>query len=67
MSREGILSRARAQARFVDEAIAQGAGFYLLGCPIVVLYNEPVQPAASWPSAQLGEPKRNAANDAAPP
>jgi len=66
MSREGSLCRARAQARFVEEAIAQGAGCYLLGCPIVVLFNEPRPAAAPWPPAQLGEQGRAAANDAAP-
>ena len=67
MSREGSLCRGRAQARFVEEAIAQGAGFYLLGCPIVVLFNEPTQAAATWPPTELGEPRRQAANDAEPP
>ena len=67
MSREGSRSHARAQARLVEEAIAQGAGFYLLGCPIVVLFNEPTRPAVAWPQAELGEPDRAAANDAAPP
>lgn len=67
MSREGSLCRARAQARFIDEAVAGGAGFSLLGCPIVVLFYESSRPAASWPRAQLGEPERPAANDTAPP
>ncbi len=67
MSREGILCRARAQARQVDEALAAGAGFTLLGCPIVVLFHERTQPAAAWPHGELGEPKQPAANDAAPP
>ena len=67
MSREGSLCRARAQARFIDEAVAGGAGFYLLGCPIVVLFNETSRPAATWPRGQLGERELPAANDTAPP
>ncbi len=40
MSRESIRVRARAEARFVEEATANGTGLYLLGCPIVVLFND---------------------------
>ena len=65
MSREGSLCRARAQAHFVEEAIAQGAGIYLLGCPIVVLFNEKSRPAAAWPRAELGEPQPAVANESA--
>ena len=50
MSREG--ARRGAQARLVEDAIARGTAFYLMGCPIVVLYNDARVRVTDAPLAQ---------------
>ena len=65
MPLEGRLQRA--QARFIEEAVAQGAGVYLLGCPIVELFNEAARGLAPPPRARSAAADPGAPREAPPP